>query len=439
MKSLKNVLIAGYGKSGKSVERYLKDNKIKYKIYDEKINIDGGNYILDICGKEITQFDLIVLSPAIPIDSKLAKLAKKHKVKIISELEFGYLLLDSNLISVTGTNGKTTTVTLINEIIGEIKKSVTAGNIGVPLTEIALNGCKYDYVVCEVSSFQLEAIDKYRSSVNVFLNIGDDHLDRHNGLQEYIDAKGNMFKNNTEKTVNILNADDELVVENFKDVKGIKFYVSTKKEVQGVYVENDKIIINLLKNKHVFCDLNEFGFSKLFLTDILCAICVGVLMNIEEAKIIDKIKKFKMLNSRVEKVAVSNGVTYINDSKATNMHAVLSCVNSLDNDIILLLGGRNKGFNFKKLINALPKNVKRIVAFGESANQIIKCISEKSGIEYYSFSTLDEAINKAWAVAWEGSTVLLSPACSSFDEFNSYAERGEFFKNKVLKLIEQNG
>ncbi len=438
MKNIKKVLIVGYGKSGKSVESVLKNKKINYKILDENININGGNYISNINKKEMQLFDLIVISPAISINSKLVKLAKRCGVKVISELEFGYLLLKSNLISVTGTNGKTTTVTLINEIISENKKSMSAGNIGVPLTEVATKYPELDYVVCEVSSFQLEAVEKYKSNVNIFLNIGDDHLDRHKTINDYISAKGNLFKNNSEKTVNILNADDEVVVNKFKDIKGIKFYVSAEKEVQGVYVEDGKIMVNLLKNKHEFCSLDEFCFSKLFLIDILCAICVGVLMNIDESKILQKIKNFKMLNSRVEKVVEHNGVTYINDSKATNMHAVISCVKSIDNDIILLLGGRNKGFNFKKLISVLPSNVKKIIAFGECCNQIMKCVQVKPEIESFCFSTLDEAINKAWAIAWQNSTVLLSPACASFDEFQSYAERGEFFKNKVLKLVKQN-
>lgn len=437
MDNYKNVLIYGYGKSGKSIEKLLKIQKVDYKIYDENIKLSGGNYLSKVTKSELKLFDLIVVSPGVSLNNKSLKLAKSMGIKIIGELEFGYQNINKNLISVTGTNGKTTTVTLINEILKNKYNSCVAGNIGTPLTDIALNNSDCNCVVCEVSSFQLETIDQYKSNINVLLNIGDDHLDRYGNIKKYAKAKFRLFENNTENTINILNFDDEITKEWLGKIKGVKYYFSLSNECKGVYLKDDQIIVNTSKQKRVLCKLSEFDFPKLFLEDIMACVLVSVIMNIDDNSIIKTIKGFKLLQSRVEKVGEFNGVSYINDSKATNMHAVLACVKSIDSDIILMLGGRNKGFNFKNLIRNLPNTVKSILCFGECGNAVYKSVIKNSSIQAYILPTLDEAINKAWAIAWSGSSVVLSPACASFDEFNSYSERGEFFKNKILKLGSQ--
>ena len=239
----KNILIMGHGVSGKAVEEIVKKLQVDYMIYDAGKKIDGGNYCSKLSKKMIAKFDLIVVSPGISVYNKYIVMAEKMCIKVVGELEFGYWFTDSPVIAITGTNGKTTTTKLINDIVSSTFESDAFGNIGVPLST-AYNQV-LDYLVCEVSSFQLETTYSFKPYISVILNIGEDHIDRHKTIENYIKCKLGLLKNCTERSIVVLNADDKLLMQRTESITAKKYYISKFEKVKGVYVKNNKIYINL--------------------------------------------------------------------------------------------------------------------------------------------------------------------------------------------------
>lgn len=416
----KNVLIMGYGRSGKSVEKVLKDIGVNYGIYDKKIKIEGGCFYSKLSSSVLTRFDLIVLSPGISIFNHHVRLAERLGIKIISELEFGYWFTNADVIAVTGTNGKTTTVNLINKMLGLAGfKSMAYGNIGVPLTS-AYNK-DLDYIVCEVSSFQLEATDKFLPYISILLNIDVDHLDRHKTFKNYYECKKALFKNCKNDDHVLINYDDKFAKQVSTEIGGnISFFSAYSK--QDVSVESNNI---------VWGDSEVAIVPTIPLEDQLALCGVANIMGIS-GDIVKQTLSQNEIRHRYEFVLKNKGITYINDSKATNIHATRYALSHTNGGVVLLLGGENKKLNFSSLSKDVKSDNCKVVLFGKAR----KCIGrqfKKDKVEFVSTKHLQDAIEIAGDMAKRGDTVLLSPGCASFDEFASYEERGDFFKNQVIQ------
>lgn len=419
----KNVLIYGYAASGKAVERVLIEKDVNYKIYDDNMRLGGGKYLFQLKKADVKKFDLIVISPAVSIFNKIIKFAENEGVRVISELEFGYLICPYPIIAVTGTNGKTTVTKMLEHCLNNSGLSVKAlGNVGEPLSEVG-NYEKLDYVICEVSSFQLEATYKFKPQIGVLLNIDCDHLDRHKTYENYVNLKISLFKNCNSENYAVINNEPEIL-------NGVK-NTATKKIVLNDNCELNKDYI--LFNGERVCNIKDLKHST-YLTNILAVVSVLKLVGVENSKIIDGINSFKGLNHRLEFIDKVNNVEFYNDSKATNPHATLGAVSRLNSkqNITLMLGGSNKNFDFESLINKLPNNVTKIVAFGNCRKKIFKAAKQK--INTVQCLNLKTAFLTAVKQTKSGGVVLLSPACASFDEFNSYAERGNLFKTLVNEI-----
>ena len=428
----KNILIMGHKKSGQAVEEIVKKLEVDYKIFDAEKKIDGAIYCSKLSKKMIAQFDLIVVSPGISVFNKYIIMAEKMGIKVVGELEFGYWFTESPVIAVTGTNGKTTTTKLIGDIVSSTYKADTFGNIGVPLST-AYNQV-LDYLVCEVSSFQLETTDSFNPYISIILNIGEDHLDRHKNMDNYVKCKLGLLKNCTEKSLVVLNADDKFLIEKTKFISAKKYYISKFEKVKGVYVQNDNIYVNLSGKPQEFISVEDLNEGIGYIDNILASILVGALLKIEKEKIITALNSFKVAPHRMQLVAEAKGVKFIDDSKSTNPHSTMHALSLMRNNVILLLGGEDKKLSFDDIFLNYKEKIDVVVAFGKTRKQVLKSASKFGFKDVKSCKTFAEAVRLAYNVSKENNTVLLSPACSSFDEFASYAERGETFVNIIKEL-----
>lgn len=429
----KNILIFGYSKSGKAVEEVLKDIGAKYKIYDDKIKISGGLYLSKLNYKNLKQFDLIVLSPGVSVYNKKVQLAERMGIKVISELEFGFWFTSAEIIAVTGTNGKTTTTTLINDVLNMAGyKSGAYGNIGNPLSSAYKKDL--DYIVCEVSSFQLETTDKFVGKIGILLNIAEDHINRHKTFKNYVDCKKGLFKNCSTTDYALIGNNSPLCDKIANDVVAKVFRFGQNNE--ELTVKDNKIYLNGEK----LCEISKKLMNFTYVDNILAVIGVMSILNIP-FDLINKLSLPSKMKNRMEVFLKCGGKTYINDSKATNPDATKKAVESIKGDVILLLGGCDKNVSFCDLINTLPTSVKNVVVFGEVAKKIVKELKKSGNKNFAVFKSLGSAVDYVVNIANKGDTVLFSPANASFDEFSNYEERGGFFKNRVkskVSDVEQN-
>ena len=426
------MLIFGYGRSGRAVEQVLLDMHIAYKIYDKSIRIGGGDYILNLNKNTLKMFDLVVISPGVSIYNKYVRLCMRYGIKVIGELEFGYLVTNTKIIGVTGTNGKTSTVGLITSILqASGYKAESYGNIGNPLSNAY--GKKLDYAVVEVSSFQLESIDTFRCDIAAIINIDEDHLDRHKTLKNYINCKLNIARNSTESDTLILNFDDKTCSSVNIDTSAKVLYTCANHVVEGVYIKDGAVYYNNGVGITRLYDIDN-KFKVEYIDNILIATCVARVLGIDSQVITKCIKKWSILPHRLQFVTKVHGVKYIDDSKSTNLHSVFKAIDSVNGNIILLLGGQNKKLKFDELISKLPKNVKGVIAFGQCGKSICKICKKYNVVSEYA-AGVDGAVCAACGVAVDGDTVLFSPGCASFDAFSSYAERGEYYQKCVLGLV----
>lgn len=428
----KKVLIMGYAKSGLAVEEILKHIHVEYQIYDKSHKINGGGYLNKLSKKKILEFDLIVISPAISIYNKYVSFAEKSGIKVVGEMEFGYWFTSSPVIAITGTNGKTTTTSLTQKIISTSFSSSAFGNIGTPLSEAY--GLPLDYLVCEVSSFQLESTYSFNPYISVILNIAEDHLDRHKTFENYIRCKLGLIKNSTEKSLIVLNADDNLLMKRTENVKAKIYYFSKFKKVKGVYLSGDSIIVNMSSKKYEILKLSDIENLKSVIEDVLASIVVGVLLKIEPEKIVESIKSFELSPHRMSLVLEKNGVKYIDDSKSTNVHSTLNALSVTNKNIILMLGGSDKNLNFDEIFVKYSDKLTHVVAFGSARKKVLKSAKHCGFENVLVCKTFYEGVKTAYGLASKNDTVLLSPSCASFDEFESYAKRGEQFE-KIIKEL----
>ncbi len=426
-----NYLVVGYKTSGKSAAQLLKSKGHKVYVYDsnitEKENAikDGFGFVTKLNSDFLKQIELCVVSPGIKPNSEIIKKIKSMNIKIIGELELGYVESRAKVAAITGTNGKTTAVSLLSWVCG--KKAALVGNVGCPITSYT----KAKNMIVEVSSFQLETIDKFRPNVAGITYIDSDHIDYHGSLENYINAKYKIAQNMRKKDKLVLNAEDENCMKLALKC-GCKIWTFSSKHIcKGAYINDGKIFfIKNIKPKYIMDvkDIKLLGGHNL--DNVLLVVTMASLMGINAKTIARKISTFRGLKHRIEKVACLEGITYINDSKATNISATKVAVDAVKNNIILLIGGQNKGYEFDELFRNLE--VKKVIIFGEAKKEIESACKRQHFDNYIVCDYLKDAVCMAKTIAKEGDNVLLSPACSSHDEFLNYEQRGEKFEEYVF-------
>lgn len=383
--------------------------------------------------------DAVVISPGVPIDSAIVKQAKKRGIPLLGELELAAMADKSRMVAVTGTNGKTTTVTLLGEIFKNAGKIArVAGNIGYPYSRTAMVAKADDITVVEVSSFQLESIESFHPKVAAVLNITEDHLNRHGTMEKYAMLKQGIFKNQTKEDVAVLNLDDPYTQRMAKDLNAQVMWFSRQKPVQaGAYVENGKIVCIYKGEKVSVLETSDLSIPGPHnLENALAATCVAVAMGVPSPVVRHTLRTFQGVEHRIEFVRTLNGMTYINDSKGTNVDSTIKAVQTMQEKTVILLGGYDKHTDFAPLADAMLDNEKMVgaVVLGETARQIKQTLKAKGFVNVVSALSLEDAVDKGRSLLDGMGNILLSPACASFDMFADYEERGRVFKNIVNRL-----
>lgn len=427
------ILIIGTGTTGKSVYNYAKKHEIDAFILDERENYDGFERE-DIFSGDFSGIDFAVKSPGIKPESKIIKTLEDKNIKIISDIEFAsYFYKTKDIVAITGTNGKTTITTLVNEILNNVGKSYAVGNIGVGVMDVI----DYDpkFIVCEASSFQLAYIDKFHPHVAVITNITSDHLDWHKTVENYRKAKENIYKNLEEDDYLILGASCDYVKTINAGVKNTYYYSYDDLGRPGLFTNDGEIIFrhfdgtleNIMKVSDVF--IKGRHNIENAMAAILSAYSLGVDLEI----IVDTIKNFKGVEHRIEFVRTFNGISYYNDSKGTNPDSTDVALKAFEKSV-LIIGGYDKGSDFKKLLEDNKDKITSLVVMGATSELIINEATEL-GIETTRVKDMEEAVSVATTIARENSSVvLLSPACASWDMYPNYEVRGRHFKEIVMGL-----
>ena len=400
----------------------LKENEIEYET-------DGHS-------ERVYKCDLMIVSPGVPSDAPILKVAKEKNIKVISELEFASQLCKGKIVAITGTNGKTTTTSLCGHLFNVCgHKTYTAGNIGLAFSEITTDVKEDEFVALEVSSFQLDLIDEFKPKVAMILNITPDHLNRYeNKFENYIASKFRIFKNQDENDYLILNKDDETINKNITGYKSKSFYFSLNGNVSnGSYVSNDQIIFNRDNQPEFSFPVNEMQIrGEHNIANAMAVANAAKIFDFDNEKIKEGLRTFKGVEHRLELVREINGVKYVNDSKATNVDSVWYALKSFDEPLFLILGGQDKGNDYERIRNLVEEKVKKIYAIGSSAEKVYNFFHNIVKVELKI--SLEEVISSASKEARDGDVVLLSPACASFDMFDNYEHRGKVFKEAVNNL-----
>ena len=378
--------------------------------------------------------DLIIPSPGVPADDPLLTKARSKGITIWSEIELAYRFMEGELIGITGSNGKTTTTTLVHHILMSASKpTILAGNVGTPLISCVEQMRPSTVSVAELSSFQLELTDKFRPEIAVFLNLTPDHLDRHKTLAGYAAAKARIFAKQTELDAAVLNADDAPTVA-LAPKKPQLFWFSGKKLVdQGACVRGEDIVIVHHGREELVMKVADIPLPGAHnLENVLAAVMAARLAEVDPVTIANAVKTFKSVEHRLEFVAEVHGVRYYNDSKATNVDATLKALDAFPSRILVILGGKDKGSDYTLLQKPLREKAILALLIGAAAEKIERQISGSVAIE--RVETLERAVDVASNAAKPGDIVLLAPACASFDQFQNYEHRGRVFKDLVHKL-----
>ncbi len=425
----KQILIYGYGKSGKSAAKLALLKGASVSIYDDCGEINelpkGAEYVSDFASAA-DDADMVVISPSIPFDLPILDKVRADGKKVIGELEFAYSFCDCGIIAVSGTNGKTTTTLLLSEIIKNAGRNAEAvGNIGIPFSERVLSLSQSDTAVIEVSSFQLESSYHFSPDISVLLNITPDHLDRHRNLSEYIAAKGRLFKNQINKDYAVLNADDSLVMQVSEYIQPEKYYFSTTKKVKGSYLEDGKLYFEDA-GKIFIADSAECALKGRYNIENMLAASTAAILNGVAPEIIRKtLKTFCAPEYRNMFLGEKFGKKFFNDSKGTNIAATVASLETMVGDTVLIMGGSDKGEIFADFFKSLPKNVVHIFVTGLNSPKIIE---NAINAGYYNISyrnSLLDCVRESACI--HTNNILFSPASASFDQYRDYRQRGEVF------------
>ena len=437
----KSIVVLGGGVSGtgaavlakkKGFDVFLSDNgkisnKNKKVLTDNEIHWEEGQHSL---GK-ILHADEVIKSPGISEKIKLIKKIDSQNTPVISEIEFAYRYTQAKIIAITGTNGKTTTAVLLGHILKNAGFNVlVAGNVGVSFA-FSIAEKDYDYIVLELSSFQLDGIDNFRSNVAIILNITCDHLDRYDyNIENYIASKFRITQNQTAKDFLIYNADDNLVNKVKTNAQKIPISLFDKKS-EGGYLDNNELIIKLNNQTMTIQELALQGKHNMF--NSMAAAIAARVFEVEDAVIRKSMIDFQNVEHRLEYVLTVHGIDFINDSKATNVNASWYALESMKKDVVWIVGGVDKGNDYSELAELVEDKIKAIICLGNKNQKIIKFFQGKVDTIVQA-SSMVEAVNQSFSLSNKGDAVLLSPACASFDLFENYEDRGLQFKKAVRAL-----
>jgi UDP-N-acetylmuramoylalanine--D-glutamate ligase len=455
----KRVLIVGFGLSGVAVARYMHKQGAKITVTDTKQKtelMDSLKATQDLkiefdLGKHTNKFfhtaELIVVSPGVPLNIKPLEEARAMNVPIVSEIDLAAASLKEPVIAVTGTNGKTTTTTLIGEIFrNEGRAAFVGGNIGQPLIDHVTDAGKADVVVAELSSFQLELTEKLTPAVAVFTNMDQDHLDRYGTMEAYVEAKRRLARLCDKNTYIVVNADDPWVSKFPQDTQGSRVLWFSKRnpmEIGGefaetfsgcYYVAESNQIRGKFGGKEEIYDLSKLRlFGDHNKENLMAALCAARAQDVSPKAIQTTIDSFRGVPHRLEYVRKKDGVYFFNDSKATNVGSVLKSLSAFKRSpIILIAGGRDKDMDFSPLAELVRKRCKLVILLGEAKEKLNRVLGDHS--ETYLVGTFEEAVLLAYQKSRSGDIILLSPGCASYDMFRNYEERGDYFKKLVSQL-----
>ncbi len=451
----KKILVVGLGKSGVSLAHFLTKHEAIVTVTDHKskpelsaqLELLGDLPIkYDLGGHSPKTFltqDLVILSPGIPSALKIFEYARSQGIKITGEFEFASQFIKEPIIALTGTNGKTTAARLIEAFLRESGvKTWLGGAVGKPLTDYLRNADKAQVVITEVSSFMLESCDTFNPQNIVFMNLAENHLERYRSMEDYVNAKRRIFRNTNQATTSILNADDNAVVELARDPavqRGRIFYFSRKPALEP-QIMNIGGAVNIGKEIRVRTgpEIEYYSIENLkmrgkhSIENIMAAILAAREHGAKKEAIQHVIDNFKGIAHRLEYVRKVGGVQFFNDSKATNVHAMVRALDSFEENVILIAGGKDTNLSYEALRNVVKRKVKTLILVGEAKERINRDLGDFS--ETFLIGTFEEAVHIAYQKSRIGDIVLLSPGCASFDMFDSYEERGNYFKEIVKKF-----
>ncbi len=448
----KNVLVFGTGISGIAAAKLLLREKANVILFDGNEEIDRsrvlGNfaeeanpclYLGTLPEEEKSGLSLVVLSPGVPPELPLIEECRAAGVPVWGEVELAWRLAKGDLLAVTGTNGKTTTTTLLGEILKKACPQVqVAGNIGTPYADIAPETTEDTVTVAEISSFQLETIDAFCPRVSAILNITPDHLNRHHTMENYVAAKFAVTKNQTEEMVCVLNYEDEILRSHADEIRPrIVWFSSLRRLAEGVFLEGDRILAvengdetEIIRTE----ELNILGRHNY--ENVMAASAMALSYGVPIERIREALREFTAVEHRIEFVAEKRGVRFYNDSKATNTDAAVKGIQAMDRPTCLIGGGYDKDSAFTDWIRAFDGKVKLLVLIGQTAQKIADDAQEAGFTDYVFADSLKEAVDLCYAHAENGDAVLLSPACASWGMFPNYEVRGRMFKEMVNALEE---
>jgi UDP-N-acetylmuramoylalanine--D-glutamate ligase len=441
----KRVIVAGAARSGSAAAELLARRGARVTLSDMRADVPALRDLehlgvhLEFGGHQIESFtraDLVVLSPGVPPDQPCVQAARERGVPVIAEIELAWRWLQGRVIAITGTKGKSTTTALTGRMLeaGGFKVTV-GGNIGSPLsTQVAASTPDTVHVV-EASSFQLEQIDTFHPWIAVMLNFSPDHLDRHPNVEGYGAAKARIFENQDPNDWAVINADDPAVLELARRSRAARRLFAAKSAIEeGTVIEDGWIVDRRRDRLEQLVPLDAIHLLGPHLVDdVMAAATVGAIAGIAPAVMTSVVESFPGLEHAMEVVADVGGVRFVNDSKATNLESARRSIESFDRNVVVIMGGRFKGGDFRSLRHPIGVRAKAVIAIGEAKQSIREAL--KGVVPVHEAETLGAAIDRAYAIAQPQGIVLLAPACASFDMFEDYADRGRHFKQEVARLV----
>ncbi|MEE2987719.1 MAG: UDP-N-acetylmuramoyl-L-alanine--D-glutamate ligase [Nitrospinota bacterium] len=437
-------VVIGMGRTGIATANFLDNRGFPTTLVDQKSRkeLEAAARLVNgtvemRCGTHEPPSDakMIILSPGVDINDPVLDPARNRGAEILSEIELAFHFTQIPIIAVTGTNGKSTVTTLIGEILQRAgKKALVGGNIGTPFISLLDSG-EADFLVLEISSFQLEGTKSFRPKIALVLNITPDHMDRHKTLESYAGLKEKITVNQAQEDFLVLNHDDLHTMKLGEDKPARKVFFSSLSEVEeGAFLRNGSIVLRISgEEETILCFMDNLNQTMQWqIENVLAAVAAASLAGVSPEVIAETIKDFKGLNHRMEWVRSIGGIDFVNDSKGTNVGSVQKSLSNFPRPVILIAGGSDKGSDFSSLKQILKERVKHLILIGETKNKFRQVLN--GSFNYEEAKDLDEAVKQAYQKAEWGDVVLLSPACASFDMFKDYAERGDRFKSLVNRI-----
>ncbi len=444
----KKVLVCGFGKTGEAVVRFLLKicNSVSVTVftnYEIENKPDFETELVDFYVNEspndiIGNYDIIVVSPGISTAERFFEIAQEQNIEIISEIELANQFFKGTLVGITGTNGKTTTTMLVDEVLKLHSSSKAVGNIGIPFVNEVLEIEEDGFAVAELSSYQLETTYSIKPKVSAILNITNDHLIRHITLDNYFEAKKRIFMNQDENDYVVLNFDNSKLLETTGGISSKVIYFSRLSDLSdntGVYIKDKEIYSNISGVEEKVMSIEGIKLiGEHNVENVLATIAITQPLGVSLSDIRRGITKFKGAPHRIEYVKTINGKTFYNDSKATNVESAVNALMSIKTPIVLIVGGDDKNLPLYDLVKVASEKARKVIIIGQATENFVNTFDKIGYSDYIVEKTLEDATIKAYENAEVGDCILLSPGCASFDMFDNFEERGNVFKETVLSI-----